>query len=153
VRKLAHIFAKLARFLFSELAVPRVGRNFAQMSEGRQKKQLQLAAPLGARSPKLLSTISEGYFVRCSAEREASTAGWTIRCRVCCSTSKAELERHSSPSKKDTLFGDGTLSVHVPRRFVRRMRIARNHAIKFDARGTVLGTRVSQNFHSDFFSG
>jgi tRNA(His) 5'-end guanylyltransferase len=56
---------------------------------------------------------------------------------------RESLRGSGSPSKKDTLFGDGTLSGYVPRRSIRRMRIARNHA-KFDARDTVLGTRIAE---------
>merc|ERR1711904_303089 len=48
---------------------------------------------------------SEGYFARCTARRDASTAGWTDRCRVCCQTGEAELKKKkSSPSKIDTHF-------------------------------------------------
>merc|ERR1712167_382592 len=93
------------------------------------------------------------FIARCAArEREASSAGWTVSALQGVPAGGGREARARLPSFREIFLGEGHFPDMSHGLRCARMRIAWNHS-KFDARDTSPGTRVSQNFLSDFFSG
>jgi len=135
-----------------EFALPRLRQNF-----GIAKMPAKTAASWLhqlAREAQICSQKGRRFIARCAArEREASSAGWTASALQGVLPGGRGSRGAGSPSKLSRdILGEGHFPDMSHGLRCARMRIAWNHS-KFDARDTSPGTRVSQNFLSDFFSG